>query len=70
MPIGFELFALLRERFTPVDIIAVVRHNKKLQQGNWRKAAVEENFFLRGFNYCLIFRKEDGAGRRGKGRAR
>ncbi|MBX3352456.1 MAG: hypothetical protein KF684_05935 [Phycisphaeraceae bacterium] len=70
MPIGFELFALLRQRFTPVDIIAVVRHNKKLEQGNWRKAAVEENFFLRGFNYCLIFRKDDRAGETRKGRAR
>ncbi len=60
MPIGFELFALLRKRFKPVDIIAVVRHNRKLEQGNWKKAAVEQNFYLRGFNYCLIFKKEDG----------
>lgn len=70
MPIGFELFALLRARFKPVDIIAVVRHNRKLAQGNWKKAAVEQNFFLRGFNYCLIFKKEDSrdqtAGRSGK----
>lgn len=61
MPIGFELFALLRARFKPVDVIAVVRHNRKLKQGNWKKAAVEQNFFLRGFNYCLIFKKEDRA---------
>ncbi|MGP1310740.1 MAG: DNA methyltransferase [Phycisphaerales bacterium] len=63
MPIGFELFALLRARFTPVDVIAVVRHNRKLKQGNWKKAAVEQNFFLRGFNYCLIFRKDDAEAR-------
>ncbi len=61
MPIGFELFALLRKRFKPVDIIAVVRHNAKLQRGNWRKAAEEGNFFLRGFNYLLIMKKETGA---------
>jgi len=42
---------------TPVDIISVVRHNKKLGYGNWRKAAEEGNFFLRGFNYCFIMRK-------------
>lgn len=59
MPIGFELFGLLRERFQPVDIIATVRHNKKLKLGNWHKAAEEENFFLRGFNYLLIFKKTD-----------
>jgi adenine-specific DNA-methyltransferase len=59
MPIGFELFSILRERFKPIDIIAVVRHNQKLQRGNWRKAAEEGNFFLRGFNYLFIVKKED-----------
>ena len=59
MPIGFELFSLLRKRFKPVDIICVVRQNQKLMRGNWRKAAEQENFFLRGFNYLLIMKKED-----------
>lgn len=63
MPIGFELFAILREHFEPVDIIAVVRHNEKLQRGNFHKAAEEENFFLRGFNYLFIMRKSDGRGK-------
>lgn len=58
MPIGFELFAMLRTRFKPVDIICVVRQNQKLGKGNWHKAAEEGNFFLRGFNYLLIFKKE------------
>jgi adenine-specific DNA-methyltransferase len=57
MPIGFELFAMMSQAFTPVDIICVVRHNTKLQRGNWHKAAEEENFFLRGFNYLLIMKK-------------
>ena len=59
MPIGFELFAIMREKFVPVDIIAVVRQNQKLDRGNWRKAAVEENFYLRGFNYLFIMKKVD-----------
>ncbi len=58
MPIGFELFCILQRYFEPVDIIAVVRHNKTLEQGNYRKAAAEENFFLRGFNYLFIMHKE------------
>lgn len=57
MPIGFELFAIMREYFEPVDIISVVRHNQKLQRGNWHKAAEEQNFFLRGFNYLFIMKK-------------
>lgn len=57
-PIGFELFAMLSERFKPVDVIAVVRQNRKLEMGNWRRAAEEGNFFLRGFNYLFIMKKE------------
>jgi len=57
MPIGFELFSVMRDYFVPVDIVAVVRHNQKLQRGNWHKAADEQNFFLRGFNYLFIMRK-------------
>lgn len=56
-PIGFDLFALMRKRFTPVDIVCVVRRNAKLEKGNFRKAAEEGNFFLRGFNYLFIMKK-------------
>lgn len=61
MPIGFELFTIMRRWFMPVDIIAVVRHNQKLERANWHKAAVEQNFFLRGFNYLFIMKKDSGA---------
>jgi DNA modification methylase len=60
-PIGFELFERMRRvGFEPVDIIAVVRHNKTLDMGNYRKAADEGNFFLRGFNYLFVMRKPNG----------
>lgn len=59
MPIGFALFAIMRELFTPIDIICVVRHNQKLDRGNWRRAAEEGNFYLRGFNYLFIMKKQD-----------
>ena len=53
-PIGFELFERMRKvGFEPVDIVAVTRHNKTLEMGNYRKAAEEGNFFLRGFNYLF-----------------
>ncbi len=60
MPIGFELFDRLRRRFKPIDIIAVVRHNNKLERQPWHAAAAEGNFFLRGFNYLFIMKKEKG----------
>ncbi|HRK30580.1 MAG TPA: class I SAM-dependent methyltransferase [Tepidisphaeraceae bacterium] len=56
-PIGFGLFSLLCKRFTAIDIISVVRHNKTLEMGNYRKAAEEGNFFLRGFNYLFVMEK-------------
>jgi hypothetical protein len=56
-PLGFELFEMARKDFIPHDMIAVVRHNKTLAMGNYRKAADEGNFFLRGFNHLMLFRK-------------
>ncbi len=58
VPIGFEVFSILRGFFTPADIVCVARGNEKLGRGNWRKAAVEGNYFLRGFNYLFIMKKE------------
>ncbi|HVX85708.1 MAG TPA: DNA methyltransferase [Phycisphaerae bacterium] len=59
MPIGFELLAILRRHFKPIDIIAVVRHNRTLKRNHWHTSAVEGNYFLRGFNYLFIMKKEE-----------
>ncbi|MEM6315323.1 MAG: DNA methyltransferase [Planctomycetota bacterium] len=56
-PLGFEVFDLARKYLTPVDIISVVRHNRTLDMGNYRRAADEGNYYLRGFNYLFLFRK-------------
>ena len=56
--IGATLFGLLERRFRPVDHVAVVRGNRKLERPRYHKAAAEGNFFLRGFNHLLIFKQE------------
>ena len=57
-PLGFELFGLMQKAgFEPVDVVSVVRHNKTLEMGNYRRAAEEGNYFLRGFNYLFIMRR-------------
>ena len=57
-PLGFELFELARAaKLAPIDVVAVVRHNRTLDMGNYRKAADDGGFFLRGFNYLMLFRK-------------
>ena len=55
--LGFELYGIAAEQFRPLDIVAVTRRNKTLQQGNYRKAADEGRFYLRGFNYLMLFEK-------------
>lgn len=60
-PLGFELFELAKKHFEPHDIVTVVRRNKTLSMGNYRKAADEGGFFLRGFNYLLLFRRREAA---------
>ncbi len=56
--IGARLFAALERRFRPIDHVSVVRGNRTLEKPNYHRAAAEENFFLRGFNHLLIFKKE------------
>jgi hypothetical protein len=56
--IGARLFAQLERRFRPIEHVAVVRGNRKLEKPRFHRVAEEENFFLRGFNHLLIFKKE------------
>lgn len=56
-PIGFRLFALMSEVMEPVEIVCVVRRNAKLEKGNWRRAAEEGGFMMRGFNYLFVMKK-------------
>jgi adenine-specific DNA-methyltransferase len=56
--LGFELFGRMQQAgLIAVDIVSVVRHNKTLEMGNYRKAADEGNYFLRGFNYLFVMKK-------------
>ena len=57
--IGATFYGMLATRFRPVDHIAVVRGNRKLSDARHKKAAQEGNFFLRGFQHLLIFKKEE-----------
>lgn len=58
VPIGFRLFDLLCERFRPLDIVSVTRHNRKLKRSRWHSEAVKGNYYLRGFNYLFIMKKD------------
>ena len=55
--IGFELYQRLCAHFDTTDIVCVTRRNKTLDKGNFHRAAIEGNYFLRGFNYLFIMQK-------------
>ena len=57
MPIGFRLFSIMERYLEPVDIVAVVRHNRTLKRRHFHTEAVSGNYYLRGFNYLFIMRK-------------
>lgn len=58
VPIGMRTMALMLQYFRLIEHVCVVRHNKSLKRPNWHKAAVEGNYYLRGFNHLLIAKKE------------
>lgn len=59
VPIGFKLFEILCRHFRPTDIVAITRHNRKLKRHHWHTEAIKGNYFLRGFNYLFIMKKEE-----------
>ena len=67
--IGARLFVQLERRFRAIDHVAVVRGNRKLEKPPFHRAAAEGNFFLRGFNHLLVFKKERGPRREERRRA-
>ena len=64
--LGAHFQVTLAKRFRPVDHIAVVRGNRKLEQPRFHRAAAEGNIFLRGFHHLLLFKKEQAGKEPGK----
>ncbi len=58
LPLGFRMYDLMSQWMEPQDIIVVKRQNKKLREKNFHTVAEKDNFYLRGFNYLLIFKKK------------
>ncbi len=67
--IGAELYVRLARRFRPVDHVAVVRGNRTLEKPAYHRSAEEGNYYLRGFNHLLIFKKERDVRPASRGRA-
>ena len=59
VPIGAQCIQMLSHSFRLIDHICITRRNRQLKQGGQKKAAVEGNFFLRGFNHLILVKKEE-----------
>ena len=56
-PVGFRVYDRLCKFFEPVDLICVNRRGQSSNTDEWHNRARRFNFYLRGFKYLLIFRK-------------
>lgn len=57
IPLGVDLFQLLRARFEPIDIVSVTRHHRSLSDPELLEKAKRANAMLRGFTWLLLVRK-------------
>ncbi|TMA05830.1 MAG: hypothetical protein E6J93_02680 [Methanobacteriota archaeon] len=62
-PVGFRLLGLLERRFEPIDTIVLLRHHDRSASPMWEHRARRFNFFLRGFKFLFILRKQVGESR-------
>ncbi len=58
-PVGFKIYERLCKYFEPVDIICVARRGQASNTSVWHNRARRFNFYLRGFKYLLLMRKQD-----------
>jgi len=59
-PVGFRIYERLCKYFEPMDIICVSRRGQYSHTGIWYNRARRFNFYLRGFKYLIIVRKQAG----------
>lgn len=58
-PVGFKIYQMLEKHFEPIDIICVARRGQSSHTPLWHYRAKKFNFFLRGFKYLLLFKKQE-----------
>jgi len=59
-PVGFKIYNSLTKYFEPVEIVCVTRKSQYSNTGVWHNRARRFNFYLRGFKYLIIVKKNTG----------
>ena len=60
-PAGFRTYERLLRYFDPVDIVCLARRNDRSATPMWEHRARTRGFYLRGFKYLFLMRKEGTA---------
>ncbi len=58
VPVGLKIYERLTKYFSPVDIVCVARRNQASNTPFWHSKAIKHNFYLRGFKYLIIVKKD------------
>ena len=58
VPVGIKIYQMLEKHFKPVDIVCLTRRHQTSNTPLWKQRAIEHNFYLRGFKYLLIMKRE------------
>jgi len=58
IPVGIKIYQMLEKHFKPLDIICLTRRNQTSNTSLWKQRAIKNNFYLRGFKYLFIMKKE------------
>jgi DNA modification methylase len=57
IPVGIKLYQMLEKHFEPVDLICLTRRHQTSNTPLWKQRAIKNNFYLRGFKYLFIMKK-------------
>ena len=60
-PVGFRAYERLLRHFVPLDIVCLARRNDRSATPMWEHRARTRGFYLRGFKYLFLMRKEGAA---------
>ena len=58
IPVGIKIYQMLEKQFKPIDIVCLTRRNQTSNTPSWKQRAIKNNFYLRGFKYLFIMKKE------------
>jgi SAM-dependent methyltransferase len=60
-PVGFRTYERLLRHFAPVDIVCLARRGDRSATPMWEHRARTRGFYLRGFKYLFLMRREASA---------